>query len=395
MKIAIWSDTFPPQVNGVASVARDLANALTELGHDVAIFTVLGEDRAEKQTGDKPFTVHKIPSFSMPKSIYPGEGLSVALLPGPGTIRALKEFKPDIIHAHTPFLAGWGAVMGKTILNVPLVGTHHTFFDDYLKHVKLDYPWGRKFSWQYTVTYYNRADAVTSPSRALGSALIEHGLTSPMHIIPNPADTEFFVPIQSTSRKKDLKKQFGTGEHAIVYMGRVSYEKSIDQALEAFCIALKEMPDATLMIVGDGPERKKLEGLARELGCEKKIIFTGMLHGEKLRNALWANDAFITASQSENMPISIIEAMACGLPVVSVRARGIPDIVHHNENGLLAPPGEPKLLARAIIEIFSSPESLRKKGNASRKLAEQYSKKNIARSMVTLYEAIIKNPSQR
>jgi 1,2-diacylglycerol 3-alpha-glucosyltransferase len=389
MKIAIWSDTFPPQVNGVASVARDLADALTELGHEVAIFTVIGEDRLKKQTGSRTFAIHKIPSFSMPKFIYPGEGLSVALIPGPGTIYALKKFKPDIIHAHTPFLAGWGAVLGKKILNVPLIGTHHTFFDDYLKHVRLDYSWGRKFSWKYTVAYYNRASAVTIPSRALGTALTEHGLTSPLHIIPNPADTEFFIPAPA-DQKKELKKQFGTGEHAIVYMGRVSYEKSIDQAIAAFNIILKDMPDATFMIVGDGPERKKLEGMARSLGCEKKIIFTGMLHGEKLRNALWANDAFITASQSENMPISIIEAMACGLPVVAVRARGIPDIVHHNENGLLAPPDRPELLARAIVKIFSSPEDLQKKGNASRKLAEQYSKKNIAQSMVELYEAVIK-----
>ncbi len=391
MNIAIWSDTFPPQVNGVASVASDLADAYTKLGHDVAVFTVVEKNRVKKSAGDAAFAVHKIPSFFMPKSIYPGEGLAVALMPGPGTIRALKKFKPDIIHAHTPFLAGWGAVLGKKILNVPLVGTHHTFFDDYLKHVKLDYPWGRKFSWNYTVAYYNRSDAVTTPSRALGTALTAHGLTSPIHIIPNPTDTEFFIPVASTAHKENLKQQFHAGRHAIVYMGRVSYEKNIDQAIAAFAIASQELPDATFMIVGDGPERKKLEGEARELGCKNKVIFTGMLHGEELRNALWANDVFLTASQSENMPISIIEAMACGLPVAAVRARGIPDIVRDGENGLLAPPDHPELLARAIIEIFSPPDALHKKGNLSRHFAEQYSKKNIACSMLQLYKTVIEN----
>jgi phenylacetate-CoA ligase len=209
--------------------------------------------------------------------------------------------------------------------------------------------------------------------------------------MPNPADTDFFIPVPSTVHKERLKKQFGAGKNALVYMGRVSYEKDIDQAIMAFGIALKELSDATLMIVGDGPERKKLEAMARSLGCKDKIIFTGMLHGEDLRNALWANDVFLTASRSENMPISIIEAMACGLPIASVNERGIPDIVHHGENGLLAPPGEPKLLARAIVELFSSPDDLRKKGDSSRKFAEQYSKKNVARSMIELYESVIEN----
>ena len=264
MRIAIWSDTFPPQVNGVASVAHDLASALTEIGHDVAVFTVTGKQRTEKTPGGKTFAVEKIPSLSMPKSMYAGDEYALALMPSPKTIYALKKFKPDIIHAHTPFLAGWGAVLGKKMLHVPLVGTHHTFYDDYLRHVKLDYQWGRKFSWKYMIAYYNRSNAVTTPTRALGDALVEHGLTVPLRIIPNPANTEFFVPAKSVAEKNRLKKKYGIGRHGIVYMGRTSYEKDIDQALAAFNIARREIPDATFMIVGDGPERKKLEHLATD-----------------------------------------------------------------------------------------------------------------------------------
>jgi glycosyltransferase involved in cell wall biosynthesis len=395
MRIAIWTDTFPPQVNGVASVTQDLASALTELGHDVAVFTVIEKARIKKSPGDKTFLIHKIPSFSMPKFIYPGEGLSVALMPGPGTIRALRKFKPDIIHVHTPFLAGWGAVLGKNLLRVPLVGTHHTFFDDYLKHVRLDYAWGRNLSWKYTVAYYNRSSAVTTPSRALGAALVAHGLTSPLHIVSNPANTEFFTPAPDAAKKNGLKKKFGIGAHAIVYMGRVSYEKDIDQAIAAFNAVLRDLPDATFMVVGDGPERKKLENLARKLGCDHKVIFTGMLRGEALRDALRANDLFLTASRSENMPISIIEAMACGLPIAAVRAKGIPDIVSHGENGSLAPPGEPELLAREILRIFSSPDDLQRMSAAARRSAEKYSKRNIAQVMVELYETVItQNPKK-
>jgi glycosyltransferase involved in cell wall biosynthesis len=281
------------------------------------------------------------------------------------------------------------------MLGVPLVGTHHTFYDDYLKHVKLDYEWGKEFSWKYMITYYNRSDAVTSPTRALGDALVHHGLTPPLYIVPNPARTDFFVPVASAVQKKSLKKRYGAGKHAIVYMGRTSYEKDIDQAIAAFAIALRTLPDATFMIVGDGPEREKLEHLARAKGCARKVIFTGMLHGDELRDALQANDLFLTASRSENMPISIIEAMACGLPVAAVRAKGIPEIVQHGVNGSLAAPGRPDLLARAVVRLFASPVKLRTLSAAARKLADRYSKKNIAQSMVDLYATIIENYSQK
>ena len=133
--------------------------------------------------------------------------------------------------------------------------------------------------------------------------------------MPNPVNVEFFVPATSATEKKRLKGRFGAGKRSIAYMGRISYEKDIDQTIRAFGIASRDLPDTTLMIVGDGPERKRLEALAKELGVDGKTIFTGMLHREDLRDALQANDIFVTASRSENMPVSVVEAMACGLPV--------------------------------------------------------------------------------
>ena len=395
MRIAIFSDTFPPQVNGVASVVRDSANMLASLGHEIAVFTVGDKNRKETTSTGAVFDVVNLPSLSVPKFIYRGDHFAFALPPGIGTLRALKKFKPDIIHTHTPFTAGWGAVLGKKLCGIPLVGTHHTFYDDYLRHVRIDYAWGKKFSWQYTVAYYNRADVVTSPSRALGDSLRYYGLARPLEIMPNPVNVEFFVPAASVAEKKKLKQRFGAGKRSLVYMGRVSYEKDIDQTLRAFSAAARHLPDITLMIVGDGPERKKLESLAKKLGVEKKITFTGMLHREDLRDALRANDIFVTASRSENMPVSVIEAMACGLPVASVKAKGIPEIVDHGKNGLLVEPDRPEELGMAIVRLFSSHIDLQKKSRASHKLASRYSHKNITEAMVGLYEKTIAEKKKR
>ena len=395
MRIAIFSDTFPPQVNGVASVVRDSVNALAAEGHDVAVFTVCHEARDERIPGDGAYAVKKLPSLSIPKFIYHGDTYAFAFPPGIGTLHALKKFKPDIIHSHTPFFAGWGAVFGKKMCGIPLVGTHHTFYDDYLKHVKLDYPWGRKFSWKYTIVYYNRADVVTTPSRILGAVLQNHGLIRPLEIMPNPVNVEFFIPVSGDQEKKRLKERFGIGKRSIVYMGRISYEKDIDQVMKAFSLAAQKLPDMTFMVVGDGPERKRLEALAEELGVSGKTIFAGMLHREDLRSALQANDVFVTASRSENMPVSVIEAMACGLPIASVRAKGIPEIVRDGENGLLVEPDRPEKLAAAIEMLFSSPVELRKKSVMSRKLAKRYSQKKITEAMVGLYEKTIAEKTKR
>ena len=173
-------------------------------------------------------------------------------------------------------------------------------------------------------------------------------------------------------------------------MGRVSYEKDIDQAMQAFGTASRNLPDATLMIVGDGPERKKLESLAKKLGVEKKIIFTGMLHREDLRDALRANDIFVTASRSENMPVSVIEAMACGLPVASVRAKGIPEIVDHGKNGLLVEPDRPEELAHGDrASCFPRQPTSKKKARRRASSRSRYSQKNITEAMVGLYEKTI------
>lgn len=386
MKIAIFSDTFYPRVNGVANVAFKSAEALGDIGHEVRVFTVSEDDEKDftKITKGK-FEV--LTSFSLPFWGYPEERFS---FPYGSLLRRINDSKPEVIHTHTPFAVGWEAVLAAKIFGIPLVGTHHTFFDHYLKHVNLDYGWMKKPSWKYVVGYYNRCDLILSPSQSLADELISHGLKRPMIVIPNPIDTDLFIPVSNAPKKKALKKKFGIPGQSIVYMGRVSYEKNIAQLVKAASLVIKKIPDLKFVIVGDGPEIQNLEELASKLDIRSSLIFLGFKKGEDLIEALQANDIFVTASKSENQPLSVIESMAAGLPVVAVSALGIPEIVRNGVNGYLTHSDMPEEIADKITKLLGDKRKLKKFSLASREISLNYSQAKVARILEDAYKKVLK-----
>src|ERR1700733_12502908 len=166
MKIAIFSDTFFPQVNGVANVAYGSALSLSKLGHEVIVFAPIAP-KNRHLLKNLAFEVVVLPS--LPAYFYPGERGAVPF--SFSALKKLKKFNPDIIHSHTPFSVGCMAVIFAKMLKVKLVGTHHTFYDHYLKHIKMDFASARKFSWKLTDFYYNRCDLVLSPTQSLADEL--------------------------------------------------------------------------------------------------------------------------------------------------------------------------------------------------------------------------------
>lgn len=384
MKIAIFSDTFFPQINGVASVARITAKALADLGNKVMVFTAVHPEQTELAEEKAGVEVVNLPSVPFPG--YTGERAAMML---GFSISKMRKFKPDVIHVHTPMGVGWEAVFASTLLGIPLIGTHHTFYDHYLKYVKMDFDWAKTMSWKVTAAYYNRCDMILSPSAALIDAMRKTGLKVPAKVMPNPVDADMFKPLLDRNEKKKLKEQFGIPGLSIVYMGRIGYEKNIKGLLDAFQIVSADRPEVRLMIVGDGPDRPELEEAVRSKNLEDKVIFTGFLGDEPLVQALQANDIFVTASKSENMPISVLEALAAGLPAIGVRAKGIPEIIRDGENGLLAEPDNTEELAQKIKTLLED-EGLRERFSArSRQIALEYSAHRTAEFLEEAYKEAI------
>ncbi|MEI6498797.1 MAG: glycosyltransferase [bacterium] len=390
MKIAIFSDTFPPQINGVANVVYKSAVELVKLGHEVLVFTIsngsddkMNDPELFKADG---FELNRITSVPIP--VYPGFRFA---LPINNAIVKLRKFKPDIIHTHTPFSVGWSLIGPAKLFHIPVVGTHHTFYDQYLKHAHLDYDWVKKLSWSYTLDYYNRCDIVLSPSRSLAEELQKHGLKKPFEIFSNSVDTNLFQPVLDNESKKKLKKSWNIDGKSLAYMGRVSYEKSIDIVIMAFNEVIKKNPVTKLMIIGDGPERDNLEKLVSKLNIQDNVIFTGFLQKEELVNALLATDIFLTASKTENMPVAVMEGMAAGLPIVAVDALGTPEIVKDGVNGFLTQPDDYMEMAEKTLQLLKDEETSRKFAKASIEFSSNFSQENMGKALEKIYLKLLSN----
>lgn len=367
MRIALLTDTYFPQINGVARVVSTSAEALRKQGHEVVVFSVYD-------------------SFSIPLWGYPGERVA---LPTTRIYKKVLAFKPDIIHAHTPFLIGWNAFLIARKLKIPLVGTHHTFFEQYLKHLHLDFAFMKYLTWKYTIGYYNRCDIILCPSTALLKGMKSYGMTKESLHFANAVNTNFFTPATETE-KGDAKKHFNVSGPALIYMGRLSYEKSIDQVIKAFKLVHDARPDTTLLIVGGGPETKNLKELARKLDLSSSIIFTGMLHEKKLLQALHASDVFITASKTENMPVSVLEAMSTGLPAIGVDALGMPEVIRNSQNGFILPPDDVQGMADTCLILLEQKDLREQFSDESRNIALQFGVEENARKLEEVYKSVLK-----
>ncbi len=385
MRIDIFSDAFPPQVSGVANVVNNSAKELAKLGHKVRVFTVSSKMSSGRKVCQKDgFSLVETPSF--PALVYSKARLS---LPIGLTLSYLKHDRPDIIHTHTPFAIGWEAIEAAKIYKLPIIGTHHTFFNHYLKHAHLDNRMGERLAWKYTVNYYNRCDMVISPSQSLAKELVLYGLKKPIAVLPNAIDTNLFKPCQNAQTKNKLREKYGISGFCLGYMGRLSYEKSVGQVLQAAAEAKKHLPDLHLIIIGDGPEKAKLKRLARHLKMDSYITFTGFLYGQELVNALQTLDLFITASKTENMPLAVLETMACGLPGIAVDTLGLPEMIDDQVNGYLVKPDNIAQMAEQIEHLAKQSKLLSTFGENSRKMALEYSLPRNALSLENIYKQII------
>ncbi|PJE76131.1 hypothetical protein COV04_01210 [Candidatus Uhrbacteria bacterium CG10_big_fil_rev_8_21_14_0_10_48_11] len=385
MRIALFTDTFLPQTNGVATVVAASAAGLAAQGHQVCVVTnSSAKQHAHSTVTKEGYQLITVPSVRFP--LYPGERLAIPL---GRTVYQMKRFHPQLIHAHTPFSVGMEGLYLSRVFKIPLVGTHHTFHDHYLKHVKLDFSFGRWISWKYIVGFYNRCRYVLSPSKALADALELHGLVRPITVLSNTIDASCFMPA-TTKTRQAFRAVLGVAGIVFVYVGRLSYEKNVTDVITAFAIAVIKLPTAILLIVGDGPERADLEALSKKLAVDDRVLFLGIRRGDALRQVLQAADVFVTASQSENMPMTVLEAMASGLPVIGVQALGVPELIKEGENGFLVPPGDHQRFADAFI-ILAKDSALRHSfGEASRqRVVSQYDPGKLLTRLEHLYQQVV------
>jgi glycosyltransferase involved in cell wall biosynthesis len=239
---------------------------------------------------------------------------------------------------------------------------------------------------RYMIWYYNTCAFVSTPSEFLLHEMKDNGLCVPSEAIHNPA--RLLTHQDPRVQKPALKKEFGVSDKTVIYAGRLAPEKNIDVLICAIARAQKDVPNINLLIAGDGSQKKELADLAEKIGIKQAVVFAGMLGKPALARAYGASDVFATASTSENQPITLMEAMSCGLPVVGARSRGLPEYIKP-ETGFLFAPGNEEGLARRLAELLNNPELARTMGRAGSDVVKRFSLDEIMTAWEAIYERII------
>ncbi len=385
MHIALYSDTFEPQVNGVAVVVETIGKELVNQGHRVTICTVTspGHPVAKlRRIKPEPYRVIRYASASWPA--YKEHRLTLPTVIG--SAWWAEQDRPDVIHAHSPFAMGAEAAALAKVIRRPLVWTAHTFFVDYAKHLGLFSRLNNFLVEKYEPWLYNRGDLITVPSRALSEDLQRRKVRPPVVTLENPVDIQRFAA--SASLRDAGRHRYGLKSKTIIYFGRLSYEKNIDALLDAVAPVLLRHKDWQMLIVGEGPVRSDLLKHVQALSIAGQLQFTGLLTGQALVEVTGAADVFVTASLTENQPISVIEAQAAGLPVVAYAARGIPEIVEHQKSGILVEPEEADQFAAAIEKVLADDAARQKMSAYSKHAMQRFDVTTVVTRLVKFYEQL-------
>ena len=386
MNIGIFTDTYWPQINGIATSVLMLEHELRALGHTVHIFTV-AVPKAEK----RPY-VYRLPS--MPLSFIPSHRL--CLMYPPGLLLKFRAMKLDIIHTQTEFPLG---ILGRLVsgfYRIPLVHTYHTMYVDYVHYIANGHLLKPKAAESYSRIFCNGAQTVITPAAKAKESLIKYSVKRPIEIIPTGFDLSRFGPERhSAADISALKRELGVPEGAkvIVTVGRVAKEKSVDVIIKALPEILKDVPDVKYVIVGGGPVMDELRDLAIRLGLSDTVIFTGPVPWDQVGKYYMVGDVFACASTSETQGLTYIEAMASGIPVAAKADDSIRELITDNETGFLFDTDD--MLPGVIKKIFSDTAAARTVAERGRASVAHISAENFAKQVEAVYKRCIETRPKR
>ena len=313
MKIALFTETYLPYINGVVTHVKILKEGLEKLGHKVLVVTA---DPHTHRYYVKDSVLH-CPAKSFKRFYDYGLASPVSTR----RLMYLKEFDPDIIHIHNEFGVGFSGAMIAKILKKPLVYTLHTMYDEYLYYVapRPLLPVVKRISHRYAKFLASRASALTGPSKKVQQFFDECGVEKDVAVVPNPVELDIFQPENIDEQKKEAFRQkhnISPDDMLLCFCGRLGREKSVDVLLDYWSKVIKPSDHCKLMIIGDGPSKPELEEQAARLGITDTVFFVGKIMHDDLPPYYACCDLYITASLSDTNSISMLEGMATGLPVL-------------------------------------------------------------------------------
>jgi 1,2-diacylglycerol 3-alpha-glucosyltransferase len=382
MKIGLFTDTYYPQINGVATSVLLLKDNLERLGHQVYVFTTTDPKAASKETN-----VYRVPSIPFVSERRVGMFYNHRLA------KLIRGMGLDLIHTHTEFSLGiFGREMAKK-LNIPFLHTYHTIYEDYthyiVKSAALE-PIAKMAARKISINFCNSADEVIVPTGKVKELLLSYEVKQNISIIPTGIELGKFSKYNyDCGRIQNLRTALGieAEDKCLLYVGRISKEKNLAEILIAMKSYLKDKEDVKFVLIGDGPEKRNLEDMAKKLGIYRQIIFAGERPWDEIGMYYQIGDIFISASQSETQGITYIEALASGLPVVAKADKCLEGVVQNNVNGYTFHDGEEFL--QSLDSILYNDLLKEQLSLGAIKSTKKFSAQNFAYTVEVLYKNVL------
>lgn len=402
MKILIATAVYYPMINGVAVFSHNLALGLSERGHEVVVVcpSQNGKNYTEMQDGVKVCYLKSIQAKVYPdqihavlkkKKLFYKYGFRVSVFPRRQIKKIMDNFQPDVVHVQVSDMIGLSVVSYARKIGVPVVTTEHNQPNVITEPLKLGLI--KKPANSVLTAYFfnrqNKSDFVTMPTEKAIKDLIK------------ARGKEFKVPVAAVSNGVDLKnfcykkapkglyEKYGLRPHykTVLYLGRIDPEKNLELVIDAFLEAKKTIPDIQLVMVGDGVDKSRLE---KKTAGIKDLHFLGRIVAPELYEVYHLGDVFATASEIETQGIVLIEAAACGLPLVAVDAGAVSEICVNGENGILCKPGDLSELSHALSSLLTDDELREKYAKKSLEIVKKHDFENTLDQFENIYKHVTK-----
>lgn len=386
MRIGIFTDTYPPYINGVSTSISMLERALRKKGHQVFIVTVNPENMTYKYEKN----IIRIPGI--PTGIYDYRLTGIYPI---RTIKTIKKWNLDVIHTHTEFGIGTFARIIAKQLNIPLVHTYHTMYEDYVHYITKGYFNGtsKKIVEHLTKFYCDKtAKELIVPTRKAYDLFKEkYKVDKNVHIIPTGIEVNKFYKENINKEKLNkIRQELNINERdfIILYIGRLGEEKNVDFLIDNQEYFVNKNKNIKLIIVGSGPDYEKYQEKVKKLKLQNNIILTGKVPHEDIPYYYNLGNVFVTASTTETQGLTVIEAMSASVPVVCIDDESFRNTVIHGLNGYLFK--NEKEYKKYIDELIKDKYLIKKMSNQAKIEADQYSSKYYAERVLDVYKKAIR-----
>ncbi|HEY0868478.1 MAG TPA: glycosyltransferase [Fimbriimonas sp.] len=380
LRVALFTDSALPILNGVSVSIDALVTELRNRGHSVHLYT--NRIPGYKDTDSNTF---RFWALETPWS----KGYPLAIPPFWRQLRVFRRHEYDLVHTHSPWTIGFVGLRWAESSGLPIVSTYHTLYDRYHHYIPGPRRYIRFKIAKHTNWYYNHVDHVITPTEAALKWLRRHSVSTPATVIPTGSPGREALDRSLVRQSLDIHPEI----KVLLYVGRLAKEKNLEALFQMAAIAFRSDPRLRLWLVGDGPYRQECMRIVRRLGIGDRVRFVGFVPRKEVDKYYAAADLFVFASVTETQGLVVQEAMMYGLPAVAVVGGGASEGIYEGRNGFIVK-NEPDVFAKKVLEVMSDDSLYQRLSNEATLSVRSRGTSEMCESVLQVYRTVVDQHSR-